>query len=34
MMDELVEYHRAADTQLQPRVAHNFRIIDTLVRNL
>ena len=33
-MDELVEHHRQAGTQLQPRVAHNFRIIDTLVRNL
>jgi hypothetical protein len=34
LMDELVEHHRQAGTQLQPRVAHNFRIIDTLVRNL
>jgi hypothetical protein len=30
----LTEHHRARGEELQPRVAHNFRIIDTLVRSL
>ena len=34
LMDELTSHHRQAGTHLQPRVAHNLRIIDTLVRNL
>ena len=34
MWTELVQYHRDRGIQLQPRVSHNFRIIDTIVRNL
>lgn len=31
---ELMDHHRASGEELHPRVAHNFRIIDTLVRSL
>ena len=32
---DLVQYHRDPNhTELQPRISHNFRTIDTIVRNL
>ena len=31
---ELLQYHRNENIQLPPRVSHNFRTIDTIVRNL
>ena len=34
MWTELVQYHRDKGIKLQPRVSHNFRTIDTIVRNL
>jgi hypothetical protein len=34
MWTELIQYHRDKGIQLQPRVSHNFRTIDTIVRNL
>jgi hypothetical protein len=34
MIDDLTEYHRQAGSQIQPKAAHHFRIIETLVRNL
>ena len=34
MWTELVQYHRNKGIKLQPRVSHNFRTIDTIVRNL
>ena len=34
MWTDLVQYHRDRGIQLQPRVSHNFRTIDTIVRNL
>ena len=30
----LMDHHREQGEELHPRVAHNFRIIDTLVRSL
>ena len=34
LWSELVSYHRDRGMQLQPRVSHTFRTIDTIVRNL
>jgi hypothetical protein len=34
MWTDLIQYHRDHGIQLQPRVSHNFRTIDTIVRNL
>jgi hypothetical protein len=34
LVTALVEYHRGRSEQLNPKVSHQLRIIDTLVRNL
>ncbi len=34
LWNDLVSYHRERGIQLQPRVSHTFRTIDTIVRNL
>jgi len=34
MWTDLDNYHRAAGISMTPRVSHNFRAIDTIVRNM
>ncbi|MEC7947000.1 MAG: hypothetical protein VX265_05490, partial [Myxococcota bacterium] len=34
LWNDLIAFHRDEGTQLQPKVSHTFRTIDTIVRNL
>ena len=34
LWSKLIQYHRNKGLPLQPRVSHNFRTIDTIVRNM
>lgn len=34
LWNDLIAFHRREGTQLQPKVSHTFRTIDTIVRNL